>query len=417
MLLEISDDDIYYAEQILLKKGDIFDDERVAFIKNLDTIDLQAVPGSGKTTALLAKLLIIEKNLPFKDGSGILVISHTNAAVDQIKYKIGKFCPKLFAYPNFVGTIQSFVDQFLAKPFAHNFLGVAPRWIDSELYQDQLWKKFQSIYWSDEFEKPGTFFYVRHIKKCMEDAKQDEKLAKELCNQSIERDVKNLFLDFIDGGIKKFSDEKVILKNPENKRYQGIKAIIKEVINKEIISYEYAYNMANAFIIKAPIIKRLIRKRFKYVFVDEMQDMEKHQYRLLDDLFHCTEVVFQRIGDKNQAIFSEKINLDDIWIDREKRLPMKDSHRLSPKVAEVVNNFALDNTYKIGGKCDAKITPRMIVFSEDTIDQVLPKFTDLIMKKIPQEVISKSEYPIKLIGWTKDPKDGKLGVRSFYKDF
>jgi DNA helicase-2/ATP-dependent DNA helicase PcrA len=295
MLLEISDDDIYYAEQILLKKGDIFDDERVAFIKNLDTIDLQAVPGSGKTTALLAKLLIIEKNLPFKDGSGILVISHTNAAVDQIKYKIGKFCPKLFAYPNFVGTIQSFVDQFLAKPFAHNFLGVAPRWIDSELYQDQLWKKFQSIYWSDEFEKPGTFFYVRHIKKCMEDAKQDEKLAKELCNQSIERDVKNLFLDFIDGGIKKFSDEKVILKNPENKRYQGIKAIIKEVINKEIISYEYAYNMANAFIIKAPIIKRLIRKRFKYVFVDEMQDMEKHQYRLLDDLFHCTEVVFQRI--------------------------------------------------------------------------------------------------------------------------
>lgn len=158
MLREISDDDIRYAENILLKKGEVFDDERVAFINNLDSIDLQAVPGSGKTTALLAKLLIMEKHLPFHDGSGILVISHTNAAVNQIKHKIGKFCPKLFAYPNFVGTIQSFVDQFLAKPFAHSFLGLMPRWIDSELYRHQLWKKFQLIYWSEEFEKPGTLF-------------------------------------------------------------------------------------------------------------------------------------------------------------------------------------------------------------------------------------------------------------------
>lgn len=114
--INITDEDIVYPERVLLFKGQEFDDERKIFIKNLETIDLQAVPGSGKTTALLAKLLILEKHLPFDNGSGILVISHTNAAIDEIKSRIAKYCPKLFSYPNFVGTIQSFVDEFLAIP-------------------------------------------------------------------------------------------------------------------------------------------------------------------------------------------------------------------------------------------------------------------------------------------------------------
>src|SRR3989304_10576533 len=97
----ISEDDIAKAEAVLLRKGEHFDEERRRFIKNFEPIDLQAVPGSGKTTALLAKLLILERHLPFKDGSGILVISRTNTAVNEIKNKIGKYCPKLFAYPNF----------------------------------------------------------------------------------------------------------------------------------------------------------------------------------------------------------------------------------------------------------------------------------------------------------------------------
>ena len=119
-IINISDQDIKYTERILLLKGEKFDLERKDFIKNLSDIDLQAVPGSGKTTALLSKLLILEKYLPFTDGAGILVISHTNAAVDKIKNRIERYCPKLFAYPNFVGTIQSFVDQFLALPYYLN---------------------------------------------------------------------------------------------------------------------------------------------------------------------------------------------------------------------------------------------------------------------------------------------------------
>ena len=115
--INITDEDITYSENILLKEGDVFDEERRAFIKNINTLDLQAVPGSGKTTVLLAKLLILERYLPLKKNKGILVLSHTNVAVDEITERIGKYCPRLFSSPNFIGTIQSFVDKFLAIPY------------------------------------------------------------------------------------------------------------------------------------------------------------------------------------------------------------------------------------------------------------------------------------------------------------
>ena len=70
----ITANEIAHAERVLLSDGQTFDDERKAFIVNLDTIDLQAVPGSGKTTVLLAKLLALEGYLPFEDGSGVLAM-------------------------------------------------------------------------------------------------------------------------------------------------------------------------------------------------------------------------------------------------------------------------------------------------------------------------------------------------------
>ena len=46
-----------------------FDDESKDFIKCLDSKDIQACPGAGKTTSLVAKLDIIASQIPFKDNS------------------------------------------------------------------------------------------------------------------------------------------------------------------------------------------------------------------------------------------------------------------------------------------------------------------------------------------------------------
>ena len=96
-----------------------FDDktsERRKIIDCWDNANIIACPGSGKTTVLLVKLLLLSQRMPFENGSGICVLTHTNVAIDEIKNRLGNKADILFKYPNFFGTIQSFVDKFLSLP-------------------------------------------------------------------------------------------------------------------------------------------------------------------------------------------------------------------------------------------------------------------------------------------------------------
>ena len=84
------EEDFLYAQKLLLKEGQYFNDERKIFICDFEnSFDVQAVPWSGKTTALLAKLIILEKNINKLEG-GVLILSHTNKAIDNIKNRLFK---------------------------------------------------------------------------------------------------------------------------------------------------------------------------------------------------------------------------------------------------------------------------------------------------------------------------------------
>ena len=400
--IQVTDEDIKYTEKILLEEREYFDDERIAFIKNFETIDLQAVPGSGKTTALLAKLLILERCLPFKDGSGILVISHTNAAVNEIKNRIGKYCPKLFSYPNFVGTIQSFVDQFLAVPYYVICKKKKPVRIDEGIYLERF-----------------DYKYPRNLKFGLE-KRLSAKYKSFITELAVNKENKLIHFN---------SYEELSIPNASNTTdtYKQLVETKKYLLDNGFLNYNDGYFLASRYLQKFPKIKTFLQKRFRFVFVDEMQDMEKHQHDLLEGLFSCDELVYQRIGDKNQAIYSGRMSLEEIWADRETVLRLKGSYRLSPCVAQIVNHFALNSSeeFKIEGRqsclnnCQkGKLKPHMIVFSDNTIEQVLKEFTKLVKEKVSENVILNPKHPIKLIGWIKEKdKNGNLGIKSYCKDF
>lgn len=61
----ITDDDI---DEIELLLGNVkFDTQRRDILKSMDSINIQAYPGSGKTTVLIAKLAILAKKWPYSD--------------------------------------------------------------------------------------------------------------------------------------------------------------------------------------------------------------------------------------------------------------------------------------------------------------------------------------------------------------
>jgi DNA helicase-2/ATP-dependent DNA helicase PcrA len=420
----ISEDDIRFAEKILLPNGKEFDEERKAFIRNFNTIDLQAVPGSGKTTALLAKLVILESKLPFADGSGILVLSHTNAAIYEIKEKIQKHCPKLFSYPNFIGTIQSFVDEFLAIPIYNLCFKKKLNWIDTERYQEELVRLFNVIAWKKEYDEPTKWFYQRHINKATREANGNAYLKKEICKKYIEKEVRDLYYDFITDEIKNGNND-VLLKDATNKKFIGLKAIIIEVLKKGVMSYDYAYHFAENYLHKIPLIREILQKRFSFVFVDEMQDMDTHQYNLLEKIFYDggnSVSKIQRIGDKNQAIYNS-VKATDVWQDRADVLRLNGSQRLSKPIADVVKKFAIYNdvTFDIVGKNECEIKPHILVFENETIGSIIPCFAEIVK----ENGLTNSDKPIKVVCWNTDWKeddrsrqdDSKLRLEDYHKSF
>ena len=145
----VTQEEINIAEKILLPSSQSFgteEGERVQIIKDIsNSCHVVACPGSGKTTVLLAKLLILAERMPFENNQGICVLTHTNVAIDEIKRKSGTAGDKLFQYPNFFGTIQSFVDKYLAKQALIKFYNSVPSIIDSDVADKKLISLFKKL--------------------------------------------------------------------------------------------------------------------------------------------------------------------------------------------------------------------------------------------------------------------------------
>ena len=141
---EISDNDVEATERLLLPEGAHFSEDAKAVIRCWHSTDVAACPGSGKTTVLLAKLKLLADRMPFVNGAGICVLSHTNVAVDEIKTRLSDYADKLLSYPNYIGTIQSFVDKFVTMPYLRNITGRNVQAIDDFTYAQHVLSRMQN---------------------------------------------------------------------------------------------------------------------------------------------------------------------------------------------------------------------------------------------------------------------------------
>jgi hypothetical protein len=405
--IEISDGDIAYAESILLPEGKRFDSERLEFIRNMGTIDLQAVPGSGKTTALMAKLLIIDRYLPLPNEQGVIVISHTNAAIDEIKEKIGRYCHHIFSYPNFVGTIQSFVNEFLTTPYFEQICWRTITRIDDDSYNER-------------FSKFGNH-YVTGLKK------EDRNKALTWLNAN-----PNVVVRWISNGGKLSlglaNGEPLNVKKPRGGKWSAdeIKLVQdfildfkRKILKNGYVRFDEAYVLAELYINNYPKIKELIQCRFGYCFVDEMQDMDETQYTILEEIFYnegLSLTIFQRIGDKNQSIYNSENKR--FWFDRPVCLRLEGSHRLTKEIAEVVKHFAVSPIEIVGQRILPReaIKPHLLVYDDSTIGRVIPFYESIIESMlISGAIVDHPNNKYRVIGWTEKTgaADGHIRLNSY----
>lgn len=153
---ELSEEDISSIENLLLPRKCHFDDDAKKVINFWESSDVSACPGSGKTTVLLAKLKILAGNMPLPNGAGVCVLSHTNVAVNEIRTKLTNCAYKLMNYPNYVGTIQSFIDQYVVIPYMRTLTDAVIRVVDDKIYAEHLYQ----VLWN-KYDKSSPYHALR----------------------------------------------------------------------------------------------------------------------------------------------------------------------------------------------------------------------------------------------------------------
>jgi superfamily I DNA/RNA helicase len=429
--VEILERHIKEAEKILIN-GKTFDNERLAFIRKLESCDLLAVPGSGKTTALLAKLYCLSKHLPFNDGSGILILGHTNETVNNIERNLKKYCTQLFEYPNFVGTIQRFVNTYLANPACLLKYGSNIVVNDNDFYDKEAIKFYYSLPWKKTEPKGLKNKIFGKVNAGKENSSLDFKEKEEKTKKMIrffELDVCKRKIIYNDNTFYSYDGN-------SQSYYLELEQWKEGLYSKGILNYKDSFRLSEWYIENYSIISTILQHRFKYVFIDEMQDLEKFQIEIIDKIFVSdnSPTIIQRIGDINQAIYNSGRKVKDVadWQPRNPKMYISGSNRLTAENAGIVNFFTLDRQkddsgqprFTVNGlrKLESVIKPHLIIFEHNTKDKLADKFKELINGFSLQHTAEGKRYGFKIIGWSAkwdkdDEHEGKLRLEDIFTNY
>lgn len=351
--INISDEDICWVEE-MMGNNLHFDSERVNIIKNMDSIDIQAFPGSGKTTILVAKLAILAKKWTYTH-SGICVLSHTNVAREEIENKLGNNTvgKQLLSYPHFIGTLQSFFDTYVAIP-----------WLRSKGYDINLidTKHVELLRW---FKLPyKTRAYL-------------------------ERQNKNESICSYKGDIGKIDWTK------NGKTGALILEAIATSQKEGYFTFEEMLLYAKQALNERPEIALSLQRRFPILLIDEAQDTDLLQWELLQAAFNKDEVnsIRQGYGDSNQAIYNSLLEVEaSQYFPREGALILSESKRFDYRIAKLANTVAISAAQMNGTNnhvSNRLIKHTIFLFEKDKAECVINEFGQLILDSFLDEELDR----------------------------
>lgn len=379
---EINDDEIEKVYKILFNKEGNFEEEKQKIIKSFESCCIEAVPGSGKTTTLVTKLMILAEKLNKGNyEKGICILTHTNIGIDIIKEKLGRKGEVLFRYPNFVGTLQSFIDNYLAIPCYKKKYKSKVDIIDNDMVNNYNLNLLKNI--------PLQIF-----------------LAKQYT------DIEKIYYNFNDEYF--YGEKKAILKDKNKPNYK----LLFSRIENNILRYEEAIQLGKIYVNEYPNLKKYFSERFFLVLVDEMQDTTQAAFEILENLFDKEKVTVQYIGDRNQNLYN---GAEDWYSDSQGDLNLNTSNRFGKNIANFLNCIkenSQDNL--IEGNPSIK-DYKPILFLYDSLDKneeggnniIFDKFIEIIKEK----GLDEKKGNFKVIGHVGIFKKGKVTVSSYFKDF
>lgn len=286
-------------------------DEQKVYVQTSGKVILNACPGSGKTTTVAHKIYSLIQNWEnsYSINAGIVCLSFTNVAKNEIAEKFREINGFSLPYPHLISTIDSFVNTFITLPFAHkiNNIGKRYRIIDDIGYLDRI---FQSNWQLMKTFKNHLFSFSP--------SKIDYTI-----NNSYSWD-----------GHDKSGDAEFV------KYARTIKTMqIKMGLLKTSDSAFFAYDILK----KYPRLGKYLAAKFPYLIIDEAQDTSEIQHSILEMLYNEGLKNIDLVGDPYQCLYQWRDASPELFLQKFddtlnwKGIYLTENRRSTKKIIDVFN--------------------------------------------------------------------------------
>ena len=288
--------------------------EQLAILHQQGTFYVDACPGAGKTHAIVERFL---RRPQLVDRRGVALISFTRAAADEVLARTAS-TPELQLSPNFIGTIDNFINRYIVGPAIVRRSGRRPTFRDAwSTVQDTTIMASASGLEPIEFELDWFTF---------------DELGKPKLNYSrvpwrLHSQVQNL---------------------PTWLKYQvvdGVSARWQTLVTAGFIDCAHSRTLLRVELAdsnRRALIKKLMRYRFGEAILDEFQDCNQSDLELIGLLIEAgINVVL--IGDLEQSIYgfreAEPANIREFLDTVPQSLPLTGNFRSSPAICKAVTSL------------------------------------------------------------------------------
>lgn len=239
---------------------------------------LQACPGSGKTEVIgLKGSYEINKWQDSKGGLGI--VTFTSSAAKELSKRVKKFSDLPSGiHPHFIGTFDSWIHNFILQPFCHYLSGYAGKEGDKSI---RIIEHDSSAEFLHNYQfNITTNGKILPIKATEYHFTHDWK--KVIGHTKIVRSI--IKRGLTTGEFKQFKDTK------------------HKFIKDGFATYSDAEMLCLMLLVRFPVLKKRLSKRFPVIIIDECQDLSEDQILILEFLrSEGTSLHF--VGDLNQSIY------------------------------------------------------------------------------------------------------------------
>ncbi len=330
-----------------------------------------ACPGSGKTRTLTRKIAYTS-NLYYKSLKKIIALTYTKRAANEIIDRLEKI--GVTEDQIWVGTIHQFCLDFILRKFGQN------------LERTSRGIKIIDEYITDKYLKEG---------------------CKELNIKYNPYNPPNLKLD-IKGNTEETNIENIKLVNNYHKRLKD---------NNEI-DFDLILTLSLKILEENPVASTIISNNIRAVYVDEFQDTNEQQYKIISNLAKSDNTIkFLFMGDSDQAIFTSIGGVAKTKNELEKitglsfiSMELNGCYRSTQRIVNLYSQFQQKN-YKITSLARYRNKPGVVKYDththkDDLSNKISIIIQDLLNENIPEEeicIIAPNQFLLAPI--TSDLKD------------